>query len=169
MLAPERAVPSRVPSGGGCHEGRGFGAWSPPQVGGGVLAPERAVPFRVPSGWPGDMGAVSGGSLDHVHGVAKVRTFSFLPEAVLECVGASVPFGCPRSVPLVLWEVFVAPLVAGLAPAAGTAPKVMRPFPSVTSVGARRDPCNPVPSVMFTGPTSLDSCVVPSGVFMSAA
>ena len=170
MLAPERAVPSRVLSGWGCHEGRGFGAWSPPQVGGGVLAPERAVPFRVPSGWAGDMGAVSAGSLDHVHGVAEVGTFSFLPEAVLEYVGASVPFGCPRSVPLALWGVFVAPLVAELAPsAAGTAPRGMRPSPSATSVGARRGPCKPVPFVVFTGPFPLDSCVVPSGVFTSAA
>ena len=29
------------------------------------------------------MGAVSGGSLDHVHGVAEAGTFPFLPEAVL--------------------------------------------------------------------------------------
>ena len=136
----------------------------------GVLAPKSAAPFRVPSGWPGDMGAVSGGSLDHVHGVAEVGTFSFLPEAVLECVGASVPFGCPRSAPLALWGVFVAPLGAGLAPsAAGTTPRVMRPSPSVTSVGARRGPCKHVPFVVFTGSTLLDSCVVPSGVFTSAA
>ena len=115
------------------------------------------------------MGAVAGGFLDHVHGVAEAGTFSFLPEAVLECVGASVPFECPRSVPLALWGVFVAPIVAGLAPAAGTAPRVMRPSPSVTSVGARRGPCKPVPFVVFTGPTPLDSSVVPSGVFTSAA
>ena len=153
----------------GCHEWMGLGPWSPPQVGGGVLAPERVVPFRVPSGWPGIMGAVSGGSLDHVHGVAEVGTFYFLPGAVLECVGASIPFGCPRSVPLALWGVFVAPLVAGLASAAGTAPRVMRSSPSVTSVGARRDPCKSVPFVVFTGPTPLDSCVVPSGVFTSTA
>ena len=111
-----------------------------------MLAPERAVPFRVPSGWPGDMGAVSGCSLDHVHGVAEVGTFSFLPGAVLECVGASVPFGCPRSVRLALWGVFVAPLVAGLAPAAGTAPRVMRPSLSVTSVGAWVIPASLSPS-----------------------
>ena len=116
------------------------------------------------------MGAVSGGSLDHVHGVAEVGTFSFLPEVVLECVGASVPFGCPRSVPLELWGVFGAPLVAGLVPsAAGTAPGVMRSSPLITSVEARRGPCKPVPYVVFTGPTPLDSCVVPSGVFTSAA
>ena len=95
------------------------------------------------------MGAVSGGSLDYVHGFAEASTFSFLPEAVLECVGASVPFGCPRSVLLALWGVFVAPLVAGLVPsAAETAPRVMRPSPSVTSVGARRGPCKPVPFVV---------------------
>ena len=136
----------------------------------GVLAPKRAAPFRVPSGWPGDMGAVSGSSLDHVHGFAEAGTFSFLPEAVLERVGASVPFGCPRSVPLALWGVFVAPLVAGLAPSAvGTAPRVMRPSPSATSVGARRGPCKPAPFVVFTGPTPLDSCLVPSDVFSSAA
>ena len=116
------------------------------------------------------MGAVSGGSLDHVHGVAEAGTFPFLPEAVLECVGASVPFGCPPSGPLALWGVFVAPLVAGLAPSAtGTAPRVMRPSPLVISVGARRDPCKPVPFVVFTEPTLLDSCVVPGGVFTSAA
>ena len=95
-----------------------------------MLAPERVVPFYVPSGWPGDPTAVLGGSLGHVHGVAEVGTFSFLPEAVLDCVGTSVPFGCLRSVPLALWGVFAAPLAAGLAPsAAGTAPRVMRPSP----------------------------------------
>ena len=126
VLAPERAVLSRVPTGWSCHEGRGFGAWSPPQVGGGVLAPERAIPSRVPSGWLGDPTAVLGGSLGHVHGVAEVGTFSFLPEAVFDCVGASVPFGCPRSVPLALWGVFAALFAAGLTPsAAGTAPRVM--------------------------------------------
>ena len=102
MLALERAVPSHVPSGWGCHGRRGVGAWSPPQVGGGVLAPERAVPFRVPSGWAGDPTVVLDGFLGHVHGVAEIGTFSFLLEAVLDCVGASVPFGCPRSVPLAL-------------------------------------------------------------------
>ena len=61
------------------------------------------------------------------------------------------------------------PFVAGLASAAGTAPRVMRPSPSVTSVGARRDPCKPVPFVVFTGPTPLDSCVVSSGIFTSVA
>ena len=124
-----------------------------------MLAPERVVPLRVPSGWPGDMDAVSGGSLDHMHGVAEVGTFSLLPGAVLECVGASVPFGCPRSVPLALWGVFVVPLVAGLAPAAGTALRVMRPSPSVTSVGARRDPCKPVPFVVFTGRSRSSACL----------
>ena len=135
-----------------------------------MLAPERAAPFRVSSGWRGDPTTVWGGSLESVHGVAEVGTFLFLPEAILGCVGASVPFGCPRSVPLALWGVFAAPLAAGLAPsAAGTAPRVMRPSPSATSFGARRGPCKPVPFVVFTGPTPLDSCVVPSGVFTSAA
>ena len=164
VLAPERAVPSRVPSGWGCHERRGFDPWSP-QVGGGVLAPERAVPFRVPSGWSGDPTEEMGGSSENVNGFAEVGTFSFHPE-VLGCVGASIPFGCPRSVPLALWDVFAAPLAAGLAPpAAGTAPRVMRPSPSVTSVGAQRGPCTSVPFVVFTRHTPLDSCVVLSGVF----
>ena len=95
MLALERAVPPRVPSGWDSQWGRGFDPWSPPPVGGGVLATERAAPFRVPSGWPGDPTAVWGGSLGSVHGVEEVSTFSFVPEAVLGCVGASVPFGCP--------------------------------------------------------------------------
>ena len=34
VLAPERAVPSRVPSGWGCHEGRGFDTWSPHRLAG---------------------------------------------------------------------------------------------------------------------------------------
>ena len=102
MLALERAVPLRVPSGWGSHGGRGFDPWPPPPIGGGVLATERTAPFRVPSGWPGDPTAVWGGSLGSVHGVAEAGTFSFLPEAVLGCVGASVPFGCPWSVPLSL-------------------------------------------------------------------
>ena len=92
VLAPERAVPSRLPPGWGSHRGRGFDPWSPPPVGGGVLAPECAVPSRVPSGWPGHPTAVLDGSLESAHGVAEVGTFSFLSEAVLVCVGASVPF-----------------------------------------------------------------------------
>ena len=98
----------------------------PPTGWRGGVGPERAVPFRVTSGWPGDPTAVLGASLAHVHGVVGIGTFSFLPEAVLDCVGVSVPFGCPRSVPLALWGVFAAPLAAGLAPsAAGTTPRVM--------------------------------------------
>ena len=111
VVAPERAVPSRVPTGWGSHEGRGFDPWSPPPVGGGVLAPERVAPFRILSGWPGDPTAVLGGSLENVHDVAEVGTFSFLPE-VLGCVDASVPFECSGSVPLALWGVFAAPLAA---------------------------------------------------------
>ena len=53
-----------------------------------------AAPFHVPSGWPGDPTAVWGG-LGSVHGVAEVGTLPFVPEAVLGCIGASVPFGCP--------------------------------------------------------------------------
>ena len=44
----------------------------------GCVGPEARRSFPRPLGWPGDMGAVSGGSLDYVQGVAEAGTFSLL-------------------------------------------------------------------------------------------
>ena len=78
-----------------------------------MLTPVRPGPSCVPSGCPGGPTEVLLGSSEGVDGSSEASgALSFLSEA-FGGVDASVPFVCPRSVPLALWGVSAAPLAAG--------------------------------------------------------